>query len=276
MLRPVRTARRADLAIDLGTANARASSGAKGAYVERPSLLDGVHPIRGGAIVDIGAASDVLAPLVAKSRRWGFLRPQAIACVPTDATADEREALEQATIAAGARDVTLVLEPLAAAIGAGLDLSSPYAQMLIDFGDGITDAAIIRSGEVISSWALRCGCSDLRRVVADALNVDDTAADLLMRRVCNDVSAARANPIVLAALQPAIERLTDFVCDYFFSLPDSISVEVIETGITATGGGALLPMITSMVALQSGVSVNTAADPLHAVIRGAGAMLRAA
>src|SRR5215813_12100689 len=137
-----------DLAIDLGTANTR--------------LYARGH----GLIADIEAASSLLKFFLSRAQRLGILRPRALACAPTDACEEERAALIEATRRAGASAVVVVPEPMAAAIGADLDVSSPYAQMVVDIGDGVTDIAVIRSGALVMTSAVRTACSDLRHSVS--------------------------------------------------------------------------------------------------------------
>jgi rod shape-determining protein MreB len=250
-----------DVAIDLGTAITRVFAVGRGVVGETPSIVGRTyHPLRRGVIVDIGGAAELLEPLLGSTRRLGS-RPRALTCVPSDATADEQFALRQATRAAGAREVAIVQEPLAAAIGAGLDVSSPYAQMLVDIGDGVTDVAVIRSGEILESESLRLGCSDLRDKVIDD-GIDAIQADAWMRELCR---FDRLSPGMLAIA----EQIASFVDDFVRDLPDSVAAEVVESGICATGGGANLAALVRLMRDKSGMTISVAADPLNAVIRGA-------
>lgn len=286
-----------DVAIDLGTANTRVLVTRGGSVEETPTLLgrgdESTHPLRRGVIVDVGGAAAVLEPLLKRAKRWGVIKPRALACVPVDAREDERAAVEHAARAAGASDVTLVPEPLAAALGAGIDVASEYPRMLVDFGDGLTEIAVFRSGEIVSSASLRVGCGDIRLALADSvheahrISLPEDEADRLVRIVCanpiaNDVdlpvnlSRDRSRPMslrgrdVALAVQPLIEQIADFVSHFVFDLPNHDAVCIIEDGITATGGGALLPALRNAVTLQSGIEVIAASNPLYATIRGAG------
>jgi rod shape-determining protein MreB and related proteins len=284
-----------DVAIDLGTAITRVLFARRNHLEVRPTILGAndaqSHPLRGGIIVDIGGAAAILEPLLRSARRFGVIKPRALTCIPSDATTDDRDALEAAARAAGASSVTITTEPLAAAIGAGVDVTSEFPRMVVDFGDGVTDAAVFANGELLTSGTLRTGCSDLRHAIATYLDetgfhVGDDEADRVMREVCGDVNceqgvAVRAGQTsivvpqveIIRVVRPVIEQIADFVGQFVESLPDRVGVCVIEDGITATGGGALLPAVRSAVMLQSGIRVVAAEDPLHAVIRGAGKML---
>src|SRR6185436_439371 len=125
-----------------------------------------VSPLRAGVIADVDAAAALLNPLLKRAKRFGLWRPRVLACAPTSASENERLALVEATRRAGASAVVLAPEPLAAAIGIGMDVGAPYAQMLVDIGDGVTDIAVIRSGELIATSAVRTACSNLIAAVA--------------------------------------------------------------------------------------------------------------
>ena len=254
-----------DVAIDLGTANTRVFASGRGVVGETPSVIGRrFHPLRRGVVVDIGGAAELLEPMLGSTRRLGF-RARALACVASDATADETRALCQATRAAGARDVAIVSEPLAAAVGAGLDIASPYAQMLVDLGDGVTDIAVIRSSEVLQSESLRLGCCDLRSIITDEGFDEEQAEQLMRERFRSD----ELTPDMMLVAG----RIASFVDDFVRDLPDSIAVEVVESGICATGGGAHLFGLIERIREQSGMTVSVANDPLHAVIRGASRIL---
>ena len=165
-----------DLALDLGTANTRLYAVGHGLIADEPSMIhvqpetgaveavgaraawlachdpyaNSVSPLHAGVVVDVEAATSLLKPFLQRAQRLGFFKPRALACAPTDACKEEREALIEATRRAGASAVVVVPEPLAAAIGAGLDIASPYAQMLVDIGDGVTDIAVWRGTD--TNW----------------------------------------------------------------------------------------------------------------------------
>ncbi|HYE76236.1 MAG TPA: rod shape-determining protein, partial [Blastocatellia bacterium] len=169
-----------DVAIDLGSANTRLYAHGRGLIADEPSIVkmrsdNGrieavgisaafsfksanhafISPVSSGVVKDIKAASALLAPLMRRARGIGLIKPRVLACAPTDACEEERAALIEATRRAGASAVVLAPEPLAAAIGVGMEVELPHAQMIIDIGDGVTDIAVIRSGELIITDAVR-------------------------------------------------------------------------------------------------------------------------
>src|SRR5262245_47520398 len=170
-----------DLAIDLGTANTRLYARGRGLLVDEPSLIKlepatkaveayGItaaklasvdpqsyyfSPLHAGVVTDVEAAGALLKAFLTRSRKVGVMSQRALACVPSDICAIEREALIEAAQFAGLDEIATVPKPLAAAIGAGLDIASPYAQLIVEVGAGITDLAVIRSGELLQASALR-------------------------------------------------------------------------------------------------------------------------
>ena len=312
-----------DVAIDLGTANTRLYAAGRGLIADEPSIVKmseeararamgerhesliisqeaTVWPLRAGVVTDIGAATSLLKPLLWRARRLGLIRPRVLACVPTDACEEERAALIEATRRAGAAAVVLAPEPLAAAIGAGLDVSSPYAQMLVDIGDGVTDIAIIRSGNLEMTAAIRMAGSDLhaavRRMVAARRGVwlSQREAERVTRRLGTahstslaaslmakgtDCKTQRATVVrltqeeIFAAIEPIIKTIVGAVQTAANDLPHRMACEVIESGICLTGGGACLNGMAERITGETEIDVRLAVAPLHAVINGAREML---
>lgn len=128
-------------------------------------MVGETRALRGGVVVEPECAVEILRPLFARARRFSLGRPRVVATVPTDANRDERFALEESVRRAGAAAVALAPEPLAAAIGAGLDLGLPYAQLVVDLGHGVTDCIVVRSGQIVESSAHRVGCGDLEEAL---------------------------------------------------------------------------------------------------------------
>ncbi|MGZ8781601.1 MAG: rod shape-determining protein, partial [Thermoanaerobaculia bacterium] len=165
------------VAIDVGTATTRVSFGAT-RVVERSSVVrEDLHgtvvahsTVRAGVVADIAGVANVIEQLLARHGTWRR-RPLAIVCAPTDISSAERDALIEAVAEAGASVAAVVPEPLAAAIGAGVDIASEYATAVVDIGEGITDFAVFRSGAIIHSHARRIGCGTLRAALRDWLEL---------------------------------------------------------------------------------------------------------
>lgn len=314
-----------DVAIDLGTANTRLYAMGRGMVAEEPSLIRidsqtgavtavgasaaklpsepasrSVSPLRAGVVIDVGAAAQLLEPLLRRARRFGLIKPRVMTFAPTDACESEQDALREVMLRAGASRVSISPEPLAAAIGAGLDITLPYAQMLVDIGDGVTDIAVVRSSALIATFAVRTACSDLHTAVSS--NVEQQHNLLLYpheaERITCRVGAVRKdvpretfkvlgidkktglersvfleNYEVFEALDPVIGTIVDAVCNSVRDLPPTTACEVIESGICLTGGGAGLPGLAGLIASKTSLEVRPALDPLRAVINGAKHML---
>ncbi len=287
------------VAVDLGTAHTRVAWGTQPA-IELPSLAGERSALRYGVVVDQGAAVAVLQPLLKAANRLGILRPCAIACVPTDVSSQEREAVVDCVRKAGAAAVFVVLEPFAAAVGAGADISSPYAHMILDIGEGVTDCAIIREGKIIATRAVRLGCSDLREAIAGTiltewgLCVTTQEAERILRRVGvvqapgekeiisiagfsgkNDTQTILRVPMnpIRRSMQPVLTAMLDGVVTLLHDIKHECGSQIIDTGLLLTGGGSLLRGMRDRVAATTLIDVAPAADPLGAVVYGARKML---
>jgi rod shape-determining protein MreB len=239
----------------------------------------------------------ILEPIVSKTRSMGILRPRAVVCAPTDASISEREAIVESVSKAGAASVVVVPEPLAAAVGGKVDIASPYAQMVVDIGEGVTDCAIIRSGKIIGAAAVRGGCSDLRKAVQAEvyrrrnfrilkhhaeeilrIGLDDqnyyagkahTVSENTASSVVSLISREEARQVVW----PAVETITNMIKTFFKDVPHSLGSEIIDNGIHLTGGGALLAGMRGIIQSETKISVAPVYNPLEAVVLGARAML---
>lgn len=315
-----------DLALDLGTANTRLYALGLGMVADEPSTVSrgygfrpagtleversarsrngsavrSVAPLRSGVITDVEAATALLEPLVKRARRFGLIKPRAIACAPTDVSRTEREALIEATRRAGVSAVRVVPEPLAAAVGAGLDITLPYAQMLVDIGDGVTDIAVIRGGELVKTAAIRVACSDMhaavRRVVArrhkivlyrheaERLVEETGVAPCLDTEVLSEAYGLNydrrgeervsiSSREISEALRPVVMTIMEKVRETLRYLHPQLAAEAIESGICLTGGGAQLKGMSDLLASETSMQVQPASNPLLSVINGASQML---
>jgi rod shape-determining protein MreB len=234
-------------------------------------------------------------------RAWGLnlVPPRVLVCAPTSASVEEVESLREAMRFAGASAITVVPEPLAAAAGVGLDPASPHAQILVDAGEGVTDVAVIRTGRIEASRAIRVGCSDLRSAVADFLSVShgllppaDAVEDLVRRA---DASGPEAQTIpfetaeaaggaggprtiaidrasVLRVIESTLDRLVGVVHDVWGAQPERTRDEVRGNGLWLTGGGARLRLLVERVRDATSVEPRVPENPLLAVITGASRM----
>ena len=257
MWRRMRDWRSPAVAVDLGTAWTRLALATGRIRIEAASSVAGRAPLRGGVVVDRDAAIGLLTPLLARMRRFAGSRPRILAGVPSDADADERAAAAEALRASGASAVALIPEPLAAAVGAGLDVGAVYGSLVVDVGEGVTDAALLADGRVVASAAVRIGCADLRAALADG-------------------GIARRDPARAEAGAACVEAALDAACALVRDLPALRACEVIESGITMTGGGAAVSGLAARLAERTGIVVRVAPRPSTCVVHGIAAMLPAA
>lgn len=308
-----------NIAVDLGTANTRVCAPDRAVLSEEPSQLSQITrgdvqqikdeyiaylnsklffaPLRGGVIVDVDKAAQLLRPMVRKSKK--SLRPPVIlACAPTDTSEKERALLAKAVLDAGARRVAIIPEVWAAALGAGLDVDRPSAQALIDMGHGVTDLAVIAGGRLIAAMAVRTACGELQKAVRSAV-IERHKVYLYARDVemlTNHVAALaeRQRPApskscfsgmdiikrrkatielddgdVVRALEPVVERIIGMILRGLRQLPTEIQGQIARAGISLTGGGACVKGMDTLIARHANLEVRVAPDPIHSVINGA-------
>ncbi|MHB8121629.1 MAG: rod shape-determining protein [Desulfuromonadaceae bacterium] len=269
---------RQHIALDLGTATTRIAAGLSPLIVQ-PSVVGLKRALRDGVVADGEAVANILEPLLDRVRRFGVLKPCVLACAPSDARLEERQSLIDSIIKAGAASVVIIPEPLAAAIGSGLDVSSPYAQMVIDIGEGVADCAIIQSSKIYATCAIRIGCDRMRRAIVtkaqqQGCTINDSHADTLMRTSGLAHLTDHAGSVLAAsALQPVVAEIADTIDSFLQDLPPDVGCEVIESGICLTGGGALIPGVREYFEQRTGINITIAPAPLASVVEGARAIV---
>ncbi len=314
-----------DVGIDLGTANVLVWLRGAGVVVDEPAVvtldvqtgkmvavgaeakamigrtpprLTTVRPLRAGVITDFETTERLIRYLVAQAigRRRG-VRPRLVVAVPSGLTGVERRAVNDACHAAGAREVFLLDEPLAAAIGAGLPIHEPQGSMIVDIGGGTTETAVTSLGGLVSVTAARIGGDDLDDAIvthikreysvaigdgaAEQLKIelgsafpggDDDRADVrgrdLVSGLPRTVTVDRAE--LRRGIAEPVTRILDTVSATLDACPPELAGDVIDHGITVTGGGALLAGIDERLRHETGLSVSVCNDPLRTVVGGAG------
>ena len=305
------------IAVDLGTANTRIYASGIGEIIEKPSAVRLVKgkdseisdeyfkyinrtlvtaPLRGGVIVDLRNAVSLLKPMIVKTRRL-FKSPVSLACAPTDPTKAERGLLCSALVASGASRVAIIPEVWAAAVGAGVDLTMPTAQMLIDIGEGVTDLAVFREGRIVFSSAIRTACGDIHKAVRSSVmaRCKIKVFEHEVERLTDEIAAVVSDPgrqrlvhiagidvvkraeiltmvdsrIIVDAILPVVNRITDMIETSLKKLPEKVYCEILDSGICLTGGGACIEGMDRMISAKTQMAVKIAPDPLHAVINGA-------
>jgi len=284
-----------ELAIDLGTALTRVAAQKCGVQ-QRPSTMGGRKALDRGVIVDADAATEVLRPMLRQMRYWGMSRVNALTCAPSSLNQEERSAMMDCVLKAGASAVAVVPEALAAAVGSGIDVGARHARLVVDMGEGLTDCAVIRSGQVIQAMTTRTGCMDFRRSISERVmerfevEIVEDEAERLLRQVgvgvqqaesvftngrCrgNDAAVSVCPQELQAAVAGSLRTVLHCIHLLLRDLPATYFVEVIEDGIFLTGGGALLRGMKERIAETTRVDVHVGPDPMGAAVHGARAML---
>lgn len=243
--------------MDVGTSTIRAASGLR-PLIEQHSWLGSRAGVRDGVVVDPATVVEILRPILDGTKLFGIVKPCVLACAPSDVTQEERQRLHDTIMQAGASSVMIIPEPLAAAVGAGIDVSSPYAQMVVDIGEGMTDCAVIKMGRIQATAAIRVGCGQMRVALAQP------------------PAAATSNQPdgeLEQGLYPALHTITGLIDDFLKNMRPEEGCEVIETGILLTGGGALIPGLRRYLEQRFDIAVRVAPRPITSVVEGAHAIV---
>jgi|GraSoiStandDraft_58_1057296.scaffolds.fasta_scaffold35343_2 rod shape-determining protein MreB and related proteins len=316
-----------DLAIDLGTANTLVYVRGRGIMVSEPSVvaqhtgsgrvlavgdeakrmigrtpatITASRPLRHGVIADLDVTEEMLRQFIGRVHRGRLTHPRVIMCVPSGLTGVELSAMEEACLSAGALEVHLIDEPIAAAVGAGLDISEPAGRMVVDVGGGTSEVAIISMGAMVVKRSLRIAGYDfddaligwLRRdhglivgqPTAEALKVEIGSAAAVAPPQEGEVrgrDAVSGLPRALtigsdearAALADAVHAIVDAVRGALERTPPELAGDVADTGILMAGGSSLLPGFPELLSEQTGMPAHLADSPLTCVAEGAGRSL---
>lgn len=316
----------ADIGIDLGTANVLVYVKDKGVVLKEPSVVAfdrntnkiraigeearmmlgrtpgnivAVRPLRQGVISDYTVTEKMLKYFIGKTAGKTLFgrKPRISICVPSGATEVEKKAVEDATYAAGAREVNIIEEPVAAAIGAGIDISKPCGNMIVDIGGGTADIAIISLGGVVVSTSIKVAGDDFddaiirymrkkhnlligeRTAEEIKINIGTTykMPEVLTMDVCgrNLVTGLPKTVTITSeeteeALKEPAYQIVDAVHSVLEKTPPELAADISDRGIVLTGGGALLNGLEELIEENTGINTMTAEEPLMAVAIGTG------
>ncbi|AUX61410.1 rod shape-determining protein [Simonsiella muelleri] len=322
-----------DLAIDLGTANTLIYVKNKGIVLNEPSVvamqldptgsgkhitlavgkdakkmlgrtpgtIQAIRPMKDGVIADFNVTERMLKEFIRKvnRKRWAAA-PRIVICVPCGSTQVERKAIRDSALAAGASDVRLIQEPMAAAIGAGLPIDEPTGSMVVDIGGGTTEVGIISLSGVVYSQSVRVGgdafdeaivnyvrrnygmlvgestAEEIKKQIGSAFpGMEVTEMEVKGRNLAEGVprSFTITSNEVLEALADPISQIVQSVRNTLEQTPPELGADIAERGLVLTGGGALLKGFDRLLAEETGLPVTIADDPLTCVARGSGMAL---
>ena len=313
-----------DLAIDLGTANTLVYVKGKGIVLNEPSVVAvhknakgekmvlavgaeakkmlgltpgnivAIRPMRDGVIADFDITEAMLRHFILRvHNRQSLVRPRIIIAVPSGITQVERRAVRETVESAGAREIYLIEEPMAAAIGSGLPITEPISSMIVDIGGGTTEVAVISLAGIVYSKSVRV-VVDLERKYS--LLIGERSGELIKTTIGNafpdsgnevrrmevkgrdlisgipKIVEINSDEIREAIIEP-VSLIVDAIKDALENAPPELAGDIVDRGIVLSGGGALLRNIDLLIREETGLPITIADDPLSTVARGAGIAL---
>ncbi|MBI5450452.1 MAG: rod shape-determining protein [Gammaproteobacteria bacterium] len=322
-----------DLSIDLGTANTLIYVRGKGIVLNEPSVvairqegvggqrsvasvgadakimigrtpenIKAIRPLKDGVIADFTVTEKMLQHFIRKVHENRFLRPspRVLICVPCGSTQVERRAIKESAAGAGAREVFIIEEPMAAAIGAGLPISEPTGSMVLDIGGGTTEVAVISLNGIVYSASVRIGGDRFDEAIINYVRrnygtlIGETTAEMIKKEIGSAYPGNEIREIevrgrnlaegiprtftlnsneILEALQDPLSGIVGAVKTALEQTPPELGADIAEHGMVLTGGGALLRDLDRLLAEETGLPVLIADDPLTCVARGGGKAL---
>ena len=314
-----------DIGIDLGTANVLVYIKGKGVVLREPSVVAfdrdtnkikaigedarlmlgrtpgnivAVRPLRQGVISDYTVTEKMLRYFIQKScGKSRFRKPRISVCVPSGVTEVEKKAVEDATYEAGAREVAIIEEPIAAAIGAGIDIARPCGNMIVDIGGGTADIAVISLGGTVVSTSIKVAGDNFDEAIvrymrkthhlligertAEEIKINIGSAYQRPELVSMDVRGRNlvtglpktitvTSDETLEALREITSQIVEAVHSVLEKTPPELAADVADRGIVLTGGGSLLYGLEELIEEKTGITTMTAEDPMTAVAVGTG------
>ena len=268
-----------------------------------PGSIVAVRPLKDGVIADFDVTAAMLKYFIKKALKSNTLnRPRIVVCIPSGVTEVERRAVEDAARQAGSNNVDLIEEPMAAAIGAGLPVGEPTGCMVVDIGGGTSEVAVISLGDIVTSVSVRMAgdkfdeaivsyvkkkynlligertAEEIKIRIGSAFPTEETINAFVEIKGRNLVDGLPKNIVVHSedvreALLECLVKITSAIKETLERTPPELSADIIDRGITLTGGGALLRGLDQLIQSETGIDVHIAEDPLDCVAKGAGAVL---
>lgn len=320
-----------DLAIDLGTANTLVYVKGKGIIASEPSVvavqrdhrgvkhvlavgreakemlgrtpgnIEAIRPMRDGVIADFEVTEAMLRYFIRKAHnRKSLVRPRIIICIPFGVTEVEKRAVRESAESAGAREVYLIEEPMAAAVGAGLPVMEPGGNLIVDIGGGTTEVAVISLGGIVFSKSIRVAGDKMDEAIVDYLKrkynmlVGERTAEQIKIQIATAYPSGNLETLLVkgrdlvagvprtfevnseeireAVLEP-VTTIVDAVKYTLERTPPELAADIVDKGIVLSGGGALLKSLDVLLREETGLPVMIADDPLTSVVLGSGITL---
>lgn len=323
----IMAALRTDMGIDLGTASILVYVKDKGVVLNEPSVVAidyntnkflavgeearkmlgrtpgniiAMRPLKDGVISDYDVTERMLKYFIQKAIGKTFFKPRIIVCVPSGVTGVEKRAVLEASTEAGARKTYLIEEPIAAAIGAGIDITEPNGNMIVDIGGGTTDVAVISLGGMVVSRSIRIAGDDCDESItryirkehnvmigersAEKLKINIGTAYIREKEVHMEIRGRNlvtglpktinvSSKEMFEAMKEPVANIVDTVHTVLERTPPELAADIANSGIVMTGGGALLYGLDRLIADRTGIEVNIAEEPISCVAIGTGKAL---
>ena len=317
-----------DIGIDLGTANTLVTLKGKGIVLNEPSVIaidkkahkilatgheakemlgrtpegiKAIRPMKDGVIADFTATQLMLKNIIYKiCQRYNINKPRVVVGVPSGITEVEERAVQESILQAGAKEVYLIEEPMAAAIGIGLDVAEPTGNIVVDIGGGTTEVAVISLGGIVVSNSIRVAGDELDEDIINYvrremnLAIGDITAEQIKKEIgCamplvtelvmevrgRDLSTGLPQTVKITssqaeeAMRESIEKIVDTIKQTLESTPPELSSDIMEKGIVLAGGGALIKNLDKLISVRTEMPVYVAETPLDCVVKGTGKTL---
>ena len=263
-----------------------------------PGNITAIRPLRQGVISDYLITERMLKYFIQKAMgRRAFRKPRINICIPSGVTEVEKKAVEEATYQAGAKEVTLIEEPVAAAIGAGIDITLPFGNLIVDIGGGTTDIAVISLGDTVVSSSLKVAGNDFDQAIiryvrrVHNLFIGEQTAEAVKIRIGGayprpqtDTMEVKGRNVITGlpktvtltseevreALKETTAQIVEAIHGVLETTPPELAADIAERGIILTGGGSLLEGLEELIEETTGINTMTAENPAHAVAEGTG------
>jgi len=321
-----------DLAIDLGTANTLVYVKGKGIVLSEPSVVAvrkndrdhrtrvlavgrdakmmlgrtpgnivAIRPMKDGVIADFEITEAMLRHFIRKvHNRRSLIRPRIIICVPSGITPVEKRAVRESAESAGAREVYLIEEPMAAAIGAGLPITEPICNMVVDIGGGTSEVAVISLAGIVYSKSVRVGGDKMDEAILQYVKrtynllIGERTSEIIKTTIGNAYPGSEIESMdvkgrdlvtgipkiinvnsdeIRQAIQEQIDSIVAAVKTALEQTPPELAADIVDRGIYLTGGGALLKNLDTLLHQETGLPIKIADDPLSTVVMGSGKAL---
>ena len=312
-----------DIGIDLGTGNVLVTIKGKGVVLNEPSVIainnttgevlatgheakemlgktpstiSAIRPLKDGVIAELTATGLMLKEVLNKvCRRYGIVRPRVVVGVPSGITEVEERAVEESILQAGAKEVYLIEEPMAAAIGANIDIAEPSGNIVIDIGGGTTEVAVISLGGIVISNSIRVAGDELDEDIVNYIKreMDLAIGEATAEKIKKEVGCAlplmsqlemtikgrdlttglpRTEQFTSTqaelAMRESIWKIVDIVKATLEKTPPELSSDIMVKGLVLTGGGALIKNLDKLLSMETGMPVYVAENPLECVVKG--------